>query len=91
MKKNKLSVGGKISNCTQIPFDMMRCLPYIKLSSNREVIIEDAGKIIHYDETNVKLSQRKLKIEICGRALKILCLSGGNIRVTGFITNLKFE
>lgn len=91
MKKKELTLTGKISNCTQIPFDMLGKTPYIKMCSNREVIIEKAGKIIHYDEGCVRLSGHSFFIEISGRGLRILCLCDGNIRITGFITNLKFE
>ena len=90
-KKKRLSGIKRISNSTQIPFDMLGYLPYIRMCSNREITIEDAGKIIHYDGECVKVRQRKTEIEICGRGLRIICLSGGCIRVTGYITCVRFD
>lgn len=90
-QKNKLSASERLSNLTEIPFDMVGCLPYIKMCSNREVTIEDAGSILHYDGENIKLMQKKMRIEIEGRGLKILCLSGNNLRICGFITGMRFE
>ena len=89
--KTKLSATENISNITQLPFDMAMGLPYIKMSSNREVLIEDAGNIVHYDESCVKVRQRKNVVFVSGNNLKLIYLVNNDLRVTGFITCVGFE
>ena len=90
-EKNKLSVVAKLSNSTQIPFDMSGRSPYIRMCFNREIIIEDAGKLVQYCDDSVKVTQRKITLCISGNNLKISYLSNGDMRVTGFISNVGFE
>lgn len=90
-KNKKLSAAAKISNATQVPFDMAACNPYIRMCFNREIVIEDAGRLIHYDEENVRVMQRKNTVSVTGRNLRLAFLSNGDLKVTGFVTNVGFE
>lgn len=90
-KKYKLSATQRLSNAIQIPLDMATSLPYIKMYSNRELIVEDAGKLLHYDCTCVKVRQANLTISVSGNSLRIKCLSNNDMSVTGYITSLCFE
>lgn len=90
-KKDKLSVTEKISNAANIPFDMAMHLPYTKMYSNREIIIEDAGKLTAYSDECIKVRQKNNVICVCGRELRLLCLVNGDLRVTGFIKSVSFE
>lgn len=87
----KLSQVAKLSNAAQIPFDMAAGYPYVKMCFNREIVIEDAGKLIHYDEDSVRVMQRKNIVSVEGRNLKLVFLSNGDLRVTGFVKNVGFE
>ena len=89
--KRKLSPVQKISGATQIPFDMMSSLPYIRICSNREVIIEDAGKLIHYDSSLVKVKQGENIASINGINLVVRFLANNNIRVEGVICCVSFD
>ena len=90
-KQNKLSAAAKLSNATQLPFDMAGCNPYIKMCFNREIIIEDAGKLIRYDDECVIVMQRRNAVRISGKNLRIAYLSNGDLRVTGILSNVGFE
>ena len=90
-RKNRLSVSANVSNATQLPFDMAAGLPYIKLSAKREVIIEDAGNLVHYDEECVKVRQRGNVVSVSGNNLKLIYLVNNDLRITGFITCVGFE
>ena len=90
-KKNKLPLAARLSNATQIPFDMTGCCPYIKMCYNREVLVEDAGKLVQYDRERVCVLQRNNKVFIVGNDLYIDYLSNGDLRVTGFIKNVGFD
>lgn len=92
-KRNKqiLTTSQKLSNFTQIPFDMTQPLPYICMCSNREIMVEDAGKLLHYDCECIKVKQRNVNICIEGKELKLMCLANNDMRVTGFICRVCFE
>ncbi len=91
-RKNKgLPASSKLANATQIPFDMASKQPYIKMFSNREVVIEDAGNLVHYDDCCIKVKQHKNIVFVNGSNLKLICLVNNDLRVTGFINNVGFE
>ncbi len=90
-KRKKLTAVQRLSNVSEIPLDMTLCLPYIRMCSNREIIIEDAGKLVHYDADIIKLMQGKIKICISGSGLKLKYLLNKSVRVTGFILSVSFE
>lgn len=90
-KKNKLSVYQRAVNASWLPYDVATKCAYIKMCSNREILVEDAGKLVNYTDDCVKVVQKKQVICICGSNLKIICLANNDIRVTGFIASVSFE
>ena len=90
-KKNSLTVLSKISNATSLPLDAVMKKPMIKMMSNREIVIEDAGKLVHYSNECVKIRQGKITVCICGSTLKLKCLADSGLMVDGFITDVSFE
>lgn len=90
-EKNKLSPYKKAVNASWLPYDVHTKCAYIKMCSNREVVVEDAGKLVNYTDECVKVVQQKQVINIRGKDLKIICLANNDIRVTGFIISVSFE
>ncbi len=74
-----------------LPLDAVTDCPYIKMCSNREITIEDAGKLLHYEKELVKVSQHKKNIVVEGEKLDIVCLANKDIRVCGIIEKISFE
>ncbi len=91
IKQKTHGIVSKVSDRVGIPFDMLSGMPLIKMMSNREIVVEDAGVLICYNENNVKMSQGKIYICITGRGLKIKCLSNNSISVSGYITSVSFD
>jgi len=89
--KNELTPSQRICRATEIPFDMMTAMPYIKMCSNREITVEDAGKLLHYDKETVKVMQGKNAVIITGNNLNVRCLANDDIRVDGCIRTIAFE
>jgi len=89
-QEKALSLLSGLSQKSGIPVDMLTSLPLIKMMSNREIYIEDAGKILKYDTESVCITQRKMTLEIKGRNLSIKCLADTNICVCGYIEMLCF-
>jgi len=90
-KKHRHGIISKISEASDLPLDMIGRLPMINLYSNREMYVEDAGVLEHYDSECVRLTQRKNVISVSGRNLELKCLADNNIRVSGFILSVSFE
>ena len=88
--KKKSPLVSSISSLSGIPLDMLTSLPLIKMMSNREIYIEDAGRIIRYDRECVALMQREKVIEIKGENLNLRSLADGNISVDGYIESVSF-
>ena len=89
-KQTQPGMLGNISQKSGIPFDMLTRRPLISLNSNREITIEDAGKLENYDSTCVSLYQKDMLLTVCGKELQLKFLSGGNVGVSGIITGLYF-
>ena len=90
-KKNNLSPISKLSNVTQIPLDATIKTPMIQMMSNREIVVEDAGKLIHYSTECIKVKQGKIIVCISGSCLKLKCLADSGLMVQGFLTSVSFE
>lgn len=88
--QTKRSLLENISQKSGIPLDLLSRKPLISLNSNREIIIEDAGKLENYDSGCVSLYQKDMLLTVCGKELELKFLSGGNIGVNGIITGLYF-
>ncbi len=91
MKRKSLTNAQRLSNVSGIPIDAVTKSPYIRLCSNREIMVEDAGKLLHYDKTLIKIRQNKLVVAIEGRDLEVRCLANSDLRVTGFLEKIYFE
>ena len=91
MKNKKLALIQQISNASSVPFDAAGSLSYIHLLSNREALIEDAGRLVHYDSELVTVKQGKNSVTVTGSGLVIKYLKNNNLSVTGFIRSVSFE
>lgn len=87
----KHNIVSRISQKLEIPFDMLTSLPVIKMLSNREIYIEDAGEITKYDNERICVVQGKNTVFVEGSDLDLKFLSDGNIRVFGYIQRVCFE
>ncbi len=81
----------RVSQKLEIPFDMLTSLPMIKMLSNREIFIEDAGEITKYDNKCISVVQGKNTVFVEGSDLDLKFLADGNIRVFGYIERVCFE
>ena len=81
----------RLSESTGIPFDMLTGLPMIKMTANREMIIEDAGELERYDGDCVMVMQGKICLKVCGSNLRIRFLANNSICVFGYIKQICFD
>ena len=90
-QKAQLSSLSRLSLKSGLPLDMLTNLPLIKMFSNREIYIEDAGQILRYDSECVVIFQRKMLLTIGGKNLHLKSLADKNVSVEGIIEYISFN
>ena len=68
----------------------MGTAPLIEMVGNRCVTVEGCAGILHYEDTSIKLSVRRMLISFSGRGLRVRCISGSCVEVEGFINKIEF-
>ena len=74
----------------KIPGDVLYGEVLIRLSGNREVIIENYKGIHLYTSTEVVIVCKKLTLRIYGQDLQIKYFSGCDMKVTGTIHTITY-
>lgn len=74
----------------EMPKDVLYGDVILKLSGNREAIIENYKGILLYTEDEVAVACKKFTLRICGTKLHILYFSGSDMKITGTITTITY-
>lgn len=74
----------------ELPKDVLYGDVLIKLSGNREAIIENYKGILLYTNEEVAIACKKVTIRIYGCNLKILYFSGSDMKVIGEIQTITY-
>lgn len=65
--------------------------PIIEFEGNRRVNIEGSRGVLHYGDTEIKISFQSFVAVFEGRALRLKCISPTSLVIEGFLVNTKFE
>ncbi len=68
----------------------MGTMPIIELFGNRRITIEGSTGILLYESESIKINTNKMVICLCGRGLKLRCISDSCVEIDGFITGVNF-
>lgn len=74
----------------EVPGDVLYGDVLVKLSGNREAVIENYKGILLYTEEEVAVACKKFTLRICGSDLHILYFSGSDMKVTGTISTITY-
>ncbi|MDO5156354.1 MAG: YabP/YqfC family sporulation protein [Eubacteriales bacterium] len=74
----------------EIPRDVLYGDVLIRLSGNREAIIENYKGILLYTNEEVAIACKKITLRIYGCELKISYFSGSDMKVTGDIQTITY-
>lgn len=85
-KNKKKSTSG-----VNIPMGLdMGTMPLVEMFGNRRITIEGSTGILLYECESIKINTNKMVICLCGRGLKLRCISNSCVEIEGFITGINF-
>lgn len=64
--------------------------PLIEMTGNRLVTIEGSTGILLYESDSVKISTGRMVVSFGGRGLRLRCISGSCVEISGFISKIEF-
>lgn len=80
----------KIVEVLELPKDLCLGAFNIRLMGQYEAYIENYRSIIEYGSSVIKLQGKNSRLCINGRNLRIVCFSKDDMRIKGFIQEMKF-
>lgn len=90
MKNHEPTISNKIIDTCQLPKDVLSGAVIISMTGNTEILIENLKNIIRYQSDIIILQCKKNQIQIAGKNLFIEFYTKEEIKVTGYISELKF-
>ncbi len=75
---------------TELPVEFSYNLPVVELTGNRRAYIEGSTGVLKYEKDVVRINTSSLVISLCGRGLRLKCISPTGVVVEGFISNVEF-
>lgn len=64
--------------------------PILEAVGNRQVTVEGSAGILLYESECIKISTGRMLIAFAGRGLRVRCISGSCVEISGFISNIEF-
>ncbi|MBD8973604.1 MAG: sporulation protein [Clostridiales bacterium] len=74
----------------EVPGDVLYGDVLVKLSGNREAIIENYKGILLYTEEEIAIACKRFTLRICGSGLHIQYFSGSDMKVIGTINTITY-
>lgn len=90
MKNQETTISNKIIDTCQLPKDVLSGAAIISMTGNTEILIENFKNIIKYQSDILILQCKKNQLQITGRNLNIEFYTNEEIKVKGYISELKF-
>jgi len=89
-KKNVFPIHEQLINASQLPKDALLGASIISMTGNSEILIENFKNIVKYRSDVVILQCKKNQIQIIGKDLIIKHYTNEEIKIYGYITEIKF-
>ncbi len=64
--------------------------PLLEMTGNRQLTVEGSTGILLYENEQIKLSTGRMILSVNGRGLRLRCISGSCVEISGFISNIEF-
>lgn len=91
MKDQNNNISNRIINTLQLPKDVLTGAAIISMLGNTELVIENFNKIIKFESKTIILQCNKNQLYIGGNNLTIEYYTDEEIKITGYIAELKFQ
>ena len=90
MKNREPNLSTQIINTCQLPKDVLLGASIISMTGNTNLLIENFKSIIKYQPDLLLIQCKKNQIEIKGKNFKIDFYNKEEIKITGYILEIKF-
>ena len=90
MKKSETTFSQQIMNTCQLPKDVLEGAAIISMTGNTEILIENFKNIIKYQPDLIVLQCKKNQIQMTGKKLEIERYTNEEIKIKGYISEIKF-
>lgn len=80
----------RIVDALELPKDLCLGALNVKLVGQYEAYIENYRSIIEYSDSVIKLQGKNSRISISGKNMKIVCFTKDDMRIKGYIQEVKF-
>ncbi len=90
MKNHETTISRQIIDTCQLPKDVLSGAAIISMTGNTEILIENFKNIIKYQPDILILQCKKNQIQIIGKNLKLEFYTKEEIKIKGYISEIKF-
>lgn len=90
MKHRETTISNQIIDTCQLPKDVLSGAAIISMTGNNEILIENFKNILKYQSDILLLQCKRNQLQITGKNLNIEFYTNEEIKVKGYISELKF-
>ena len=80
----------RMAESLKLPKDSVLGASMVTITGNRDVFGENYKGIIEYTDCRIMLQGKNCKIEICGKRLNILYYTNEDMKISGWIENVRY-
>lgn len=80
----------RIVEALELPKDLCLGALNVRMIGQYEAYIENYRSIIEYTPTDIKLQGKNTRVSICGKNLRIVCFTKDDMKIKGYIVEVKF-
>ncbi|MBQ2745919.1 MAG: YabP/YqfC family sporulation protein [Lachnospiraceae bacterium] len=80
----------KFIDALELPKDLCLGALNVKLTGQYEAYIENYRSIIEYGDSIIKLQGKNSRLSISGKNLKIVCFTKDDMKIKGYLQEVKF-
>lgn len=91
MRKKGRTLGERLSGVLELPVSVLEGLPEISLLGNREATVEHCQGVLQYNDRVVRLNTGKLTVKFTGSELRLNCMTGDSVVVSGRFASVEFS
>lgn len=91
MEKLSSSMRKYMSETLKMPKDIVYGDALVQITGHHEAYIENYKSIVEYTDSRIKLQTKSGKLLIAGKRLRIEYYTGDEMKITGYLSEFKFE
>lgn len=91
MKNRKHVNRENLVNALELPKDLLLGMPYLTMSGNQELLIENHRGFLTYSEKQMVILTKTFQIEITGTGLYVEYYTADHMKIQGHMEQIRFR